>query len=81
MSFTLSLILASGHKCYSCTYTYTGDPTITYECVEAPENVTQGQPIIECNQHCTIQRQWDGCKYLVIIITLLLQKEKLNLFC
>ncbi|XP_053409144.1 uncharacterized protein LOC128559947 isoform X1 [Mercenaria mercenaria] len=39
---------AATFSCYSCSYTLSGDPTLDYECVTQPWNVTKGLPQVSC---------------------------------
>lgn len=49
LSFLCHLTEIEAFQCYSCSYSLTGDPTLHYECVNAPRNVTMGTPIVQCS--------------------------------
>lgn len=44
--YTISEIDA--FNCYSCSYTISGDPTVTFECANQPWNATTGAPVMSC---------------------------------
>lgn len=50
-----------GVMCYTCSYVWTAKTELTRECVDAPENVTQGAVAIPCPhpRYCTVIRRFD----------------------